>query len=166
MLAAGFLAFSFVAAGALLSAESQSIIPRRSAPTPPLAPLVLEPVRTLIVEPVKLPRAATKRPQRPKRPITDAHTHSSRVSAASGSISARLACIRGPESGGNYAAVSASGKYRGAYQFDQQTWRAYGGSGDPAAASREEQDRVAENTIRADGGVKPGRWPTPARRGC
>jgi len=47
------------------------------------------------------------------------------------------------ESGGRPDAVSASGKYRGMYQFSQATWNGVGGSGDPAAAS------VAEQTMRA-----------------
>lgn len=47
------------------------------------------------------------------------------------------------ESGGDPTAVSPSGQYRGKYQFDQQTWQRFGGSGDPAAASEAEQDRVA-----------------------
>jgi peptidoglycan hydrolase CwlO-like protein len=48
------------------------------------------------------------------------------------------------ESGGNPAAVSPSGLYRGKYQFDPQTWQRLGGSGgDPAAAPEAEQDRVA-----------------------
>jgi hypothetical protein len=51
--------------------------------------------------------------------------------------------IKKHESGGNYSATSKSGKYRGAYQFDQRTWESTGGSGDPAAASPEEQDRRA-----------------------
>lgn len=51
--------------------------------------------------------------------------------------------IRECESGGDYGAVSGSGQYRGAYQFDQQTWESVGGSGDPAAASPAEQDRRA-----------------------
>lgn len=54
-----------------------------------------------------------------------------------------LDAIRQCESGGNYGAVSPSGKYRGAYQFDQQTWQSVGGSGDPAAASAAEQDQRA-----------------------
>jgi hypothetical protein len=33
-----------------------------------------------------------------------------------------LAAIRNCESGGNYRAVSSSGTYRGAYQFNQSTW--------------------------------------------
>lgn len=51
--------------------------------------------------------------------------------------------IKSKESGGNYGAVSPSGKYRGAYQFDQRTWQSVGGSGDPAAASPAEQDSRA-----------------------
>ena len=34
----------------------------------------------------------------------------------------------------------SDGTYRGKYQFDMQTWASQGGSGDPAAASEEEQD--------------------------
>lgn len=54
-----------------------------------------------------------------------------------------LAYIKSKESGGRYNAVSRSGKYRGAYQFDQRTWASVGGSGDPAAASAAEQDSRA-----------------------
>lgn len=58
---------------------------------------------------------------------------------------APLAAIRNCESGssGGYSAVSPGGKYRGAYQFDYQTWNSVGGSGDPAAASPAEQDKRA-----------------------
>lgn len=54
-----------------------------------------------------------------------------------------LDTIKRRESGGNYGAVSRSGKYRGAYQFDQRTWQSVGGSGDPATASPSEQDQRA-----------------------
>jgi hypothetical protein len=47
------------------------------------------------------------------------------------------------ESGGDPGAVSASGQYRGKYQFDQGTWERFGGTGDPATASEVEQDRIA-----------------------
>lgn len=52
--------------------------------------------------------------------------------------------VRRCESGGNYQAVSGSGRYRGAYQFDMQTWSAMGGRGDPAAALPMEQDARAK----------------------
>lgn len=67
-----------------------------------------------------------------------------------------LASIRACESGGNYGAVSSSGKYRGAYQFDQGTWESVGGSGDPAAASPAEQDHRA-SILRQQRGSSP--WP-------
>lgn len=51
--------------------------------------------------------------------------------------------VRRCESGGNYRAVSRSGRYRGAYQFDMQTWAAMGGKGDPAGALPLEQDARA-----------------------
>lgn len=44
------------------------------------------------------------------------------------------------ESGGDPAAVSADGSYRGKYQFDLGTWAAVGGSGDPVDAPEAEQD--------------------------
>jgi hypothetical protein len=61
------------------------------------------------------------------------------------------ACTIGRESRGNYNAVSSSGTYRGAWQFDQRTWAANGGTGDPAAATPQQQDSVAYNTWRASG---------------
>lgn len=55
------------------------------------------------------------------------------------------------ESGGNPHAVSVDGTYRGKYQFTRGTWRAMGGSGDPARASEHEQDRRALTLLRARG---------------
>jgi peptidoglycan hydrolase-like protein with peptidoglycan-binding domain len=60
------------------------------------------------------------------------------------------------ESGGVPTAVSAGGTYRGKYQFSRATWRALGGSGDPAAAPEAEQDRVAAK-LYARRGSTP--WP-------
>lgn len=76
-------------------------------------------------------------------------------------VAALLACIRKIESGGDYHAVSASGTYRGAYQFDQPTWQSVGGHGDPAAASPVAQDAAAARLLTRRG-LQP--WPTPARR--
>ena len=74
--------------------------------------------------------------------------------------SATLARIRKCESRGNYSIVSASGRYRGAYQFDFTTWRGVGGSGDPAAASPDEQDYRALLLLRLRG-TRP--WPICGR---
>lgn len=79
------------------------------------------------------------------RPITDA----------------ALARLRQCESSGDYSAVSASGRYRGAYQFDRQTWRTVGGKGDPAAAAPWEQDHRAR-LLYDSRGRQP--WPVCGRR--
>ncbi|RBY95110.1 transglycosylase [Blastococcus sp. TF02-8] len=59
------------------------------------------------------------------------------------------------ESGGRPNAVSASGKYRGMYQFSQSTWNGVGGTGDPAAASVEEQTYRAQLLYQRSGA---GQW--------
>jgi LysM repeat protein len=60
------------------------------------------------------------------------------------------------ESGGNWGIDTGNGYY-GGLQFSQSTWEANGGSGNPAAASRDEQIRVAENVLATQGW---GAWPT------
>ena len=64
--------------------------------------------------------------------------------------------LRFCESTNNYQAVSSTGKYRGAYQFDLATWQTVGGTGDPAAASAAEQDARARE-LYARRGSAP--WP-------
>jgi hypothetical protein len=75
---------------------------------------------------------------------------------SSGGGDGNLVAIRGCESGGDYGAVSPDGRYRGAYQFDDQTWQSVGGSGDPAAASPAEQDERASQ-LWSQRGSNP--WP-------
>ena len=70
--------------------------------------------------------------------------------------SATLAKIAACESGGNPAAVSPTGQYRGKYQFSRQTWAEYGGTGDPAAAPESVQDSIAAKLLAARG-TQP--WP-------
>jgi nucleoid-associated protein YgaU len=72
--------------------------------------------------------------------------------AASGSTWDRVAAC---ESGGNWH-ISTGNGYYGGLQFTLGTWHANGGSGNPAAASRTEQIRVAENVLASQG---PGAWP-------
>lgn len=64
------------------------------------------------------------------------------------------------ESGGNPAAVSPGGTYRGRWQFDLSTWASVGGSGDPAAASPGEQDARAYRLWQARGWAP---WPVCGR---
>jgi len=73
-----------------------------------------------------------------------------------GVSSAALEAIAACESGGDPAAVSSTGSYRGKYQFDYGTWAAVGGSGDPAAAPEAEQDYRAA-LLYARSGSSP--WP-------
>lgn len=68
--------------------------------------------------------------------------------------------LRQCESGGNYRAVSASGLYRGAFQFDLSTWASVGGGGDPAMASPAEQDHRAQLLWSQRG---PSPWPVCGR---
>jgi peptidoglycan hydrolase-like protein with peptidoglycan-binding domain len=70
--------------------------------------------------------------------------------------SATLERIARCESGGRPTATSPDGRYRGKYQFDRSTWRALGGTGDPAAAPEGEQDRRAARLLRRSG-TSP--WP-------
>jgi hypothetical protein len=69
----------------------------------------------------------------------------------------RLERIASCESGGDPAAISSDGSYRGKYQFHRGTWASVGGSGDPAKASEPEQDRRAAMLIKRSGGSSP--WP-------
>ncbi len=66
-------------------------------------------------------------------------------------VPAQLQRIAQCESGGNPRAVSPDGTYRGKYQFDMETWRGLGGTGDPAEAPESEQDRLAVKLYRQRG---------------
>jgi resuscitation-promoting factor RpfA len=59
------------------------------------------------------------------------------------------------ESSGNWAANTGNGYY-GGLQFTQSTWTANGGTGSPAAASRDTQIAVAEHVLASQGW---GAWP-------
>ena len=64
-------------------------------------------------------------------------------SGSSVKLPAVLRKIAQCESGGNPRAISRGGRYRGKFQFDQATWEAAGGKGDPAAAPESTQDKIA-----------------------
>jgi len=77
------------------------------------------------------------------------------------------ASLRACEASGNYSAVSPSGRFRGAYQFDQATWdhvatRSFPHlvGADPAKASPADQDAVALALYRSRG-ASP--WPRCGR---
>ena len=72
----------------------------------------------------------------------------------------KWAALRSCESTDNYRAISPSGQYRGAYQFDLATWQTVGGTGDPALAPPLEQDARARE-LYARRGHQP--WPVCGR---
>jgi peptidoglycan hydrolase-like protein with peptidoglycan-binding domain len=74
-------------------------------------------------------------------------------------VSSKLEQIAQCESGGNPRAVSSDGTYRGKYQFDEQTWKSLGGSGDPVDAPESEQDQLAAKLYHERG---PSAWPSCA----
>jgi peptidoglycan hydrolase-like protein with peptidoglycan-binding domain len=76
---------------------------------------------------------------------------STTATSGAGAGSSTLQRIANCESGGNPSAVGGGGRYRGKYQFDRATWRAIGGSGDPAAAPEAEQDRRAAMLLARSG---------------
>jgi hypothetical protein len=104
-----------------------------------------------------VPAAEAPTPRQAPAPKTHVHSSPAQSSSTGSSSGAGLDGIKACESGGDYGAVSASGKYRGAYQFDQSTWESVGGSGDPAAASPAEQDQRAA-ALKSQRGSSP--WPS------
>jgi uncharacterized protein YabE (DUF348 family) len=89
-----------------------------------------------------------------KKPST---SKSSGGSTPSGSVWDKLAQC---ESGGNWSINTGNGYY-GGLQFSLSTWRAYGGSGLPSNASREQQIAIAKK-VQADAGW--GAWPACSRK--
>lgn len=63
------------------------------------------------------------------------------------------------ESGGNWGANTGNGYY-GGLQFTLETWAAYGGTGNPADASREKQIEIAKK-VQAGQGWQA--WPACAK---
>lgn len=65
------------------------------------------------------------------------------------------------ESGGNWSTNTGNG-FSGGLQFTQSTWKAYGGTGSPQNASREQQIAVAERVLQGQG---IGAWPVCGAKG-
>jgi resuscitation-promoting factor RpfA len=64
------------------------------------------------------------------------------------------------ESGGNWSTNTGNGYY-GGLQFTQSTWKAYGGTGSPQGASRDQQIAVAERVAQGQG---MGAWPVCSKK--
>jgi len=77
-------------------------------------------------------------PPAPATPTAGApRAAAARPVAPAGDFWARLRACESPTNGGT--------RYRGYYQFSQSSWRSVGGTGDPAAASLEEQTARAQS---------------------
>lgn len=101
-------------------------------------------------------RTAAKRIQAARRARLRRERREAFATLPGGVSIATLESIASCESGGNPAAISSDGSYRGKYQFSFETWAAVGGSGDPAAAPEDEQDYRAA-LLYASSGSSP--WP-------
>ena len=110
--------------GAYEKAKKLKVAPQRNAAAGRIAPAALEGKLEA------LRRQIRKAEREPKIGTPES------VGVSAGALESIAAC----ESGGDPAAVSSTGSYRGKYQFDYGTWAAVGGSGDPAAAPEAEQD--------------------------
>lgn len=145
-----------------LVASDEAIQPEPATPTTTEPPAPVTTVTVSKLPPTTLGTTTTTFvvPEKADEDLTD-EEWAAREGYLGDTRAVLLACIRSYESGGDYGAVSASGTYRGAYQFDRPTWSSVGGSGDPAAAPAAEQDARAW-ALYLSRGLQP--WPTPARR--
>jgi resuscitation-promoting factor RpfB len=106
--------------------------------------LLKKPVTKVILVGTKTPTA--------EKSSSGSSSGSSSSSTPSGSVWDKLAEC---ESGGNWSINTGNGYY-GGLQFSLSTWRAYGGSGYPHQASREQQIAIAKKLQAAAGW---GSWP-------
>src|SRR5215212_7606758 len=112
--------------------------------TAPISRLILVGTKVAESKPKPSPKSTTTK--------KSSSSSSSSSSTPSGSVWDKLAQC---ESGGNWSINTGNGFY-GGLQFTLSTWRAYGGTGMPHEASREEQIAVAERVQDAQGW---GAWP-------
>jgi len=140
-----------LAAGGGGSTSSPSVGPAQVVPIAPLQQPVerfQRLVRTIAEDIRAEERAAARREERERE---------EEFAQLPGGVSlSTLEAIASCESGGDPAAVSSDGTYRGKYQFDYGAWESTGGSGDPAAAPEAEQDYRAA-LLYAASGSSP--WP-------
>jgi resuscitation-promoting factor RpfB len=114
--------------------------------------LLREPVTEVILVGTKTTTTTTTAKESSGSSSSSSSSSSNTSSTPSGSVWDKLAEC---ESGGNWSINTGNGYY-GGLQFSLSTWRAYGGSGMPHEASREEQIAIAKK-VQADVGW--GAWP-------
>jgi len=107
---------------------------------------------------VKKPHTVHKTQRKARATRSETRTPSTR-SSGKVNLSGAWAKVANCESSGNPRAVNPAGYY-GLFQFDKQTWRSVGGSGNPANASAAEQLMRAKK-LYAQRGASP--WPVCGR---
>jgi murein DD-endopeptidase MepM/ murein hydrolase activator NlpD len=121
--------------------------------------LTLDGVKKAADQTPRVKKSETKRTETKKKSDRETRTSRSedRPAAKSGkaNLSGAWAKVANCESSGNPRAVNPAGYY-GLFQFDLQTWRSVGGSGNPAKASAAEQLMRAKK-LYAQRGASP--WP-------
>ncbi len=136
-----------------IAAASTSDRPVRRVPTTTTAPAVTTTTATTPPPATTAPRASRKA----VRPHASPNAGPHRFGWTDDPFDALSAC----EAGMNPARVSASGKYRGAFQFALDTWRGIGEYGDPINYDYPHQKAAAQR-LQARSGW--GQWPTCSRR--
>jgi LysM repeat protein len=107
---------------------------------------------------VKKPTTVHKKAPRKVR-ATRSETRAPSAGSGKANLSGAWAKVANCESSGNPRAVNPAGYY-GLFQFDKQTWRSVGGSGNPINASAAEQLMRAKK-LYAQRGASP--WPVCGR---
>lgn len=100
-------------------------------------------------------KVESKKIRKVERKVKTSRSEDRPASSAKANLSGAWAKVANCESSGNPRAVNAAGYY-GLFQFDLQTWRSVGGSGNPAKASAAEQLMRAKK-LYAQRGASP--WP-------
>jgi LysM repeat protein len=119
--------------------------------------LTLDGVKKATTTERKVPKVESKTVRKAERKVRASRSEDR--PATNVSMSAAWRKVADCESGGNPRAVNPAGYY-GLFQFDLQTWRSVGGSGNPANASAAEQLMRAKK-LYAERGASP--WPVCGR---
>lgn len=98
-------------------------------------PHVVPQATVVVLVPPFIPQPAAPPPPPPPPPLAATPPRPA-AAVATGDVWARLRACESPTNGGT--------RYRGYYQFSASTWASVGGTGDPAAASLEEQTARAQ----------------------
>jgi murein DD-endopeptidase MepM/ murein hydrolase activator NlpD len=100
-------------------------------------------------------KVETKKVRKAERKVRSSRSEDRPAARSKANLSGAWAKVANCESSGNPRAVNGAGYY-GLFQFDLQTWRSVGGSGNPAKASAGEQLMRAKK-LYAQRGASP--WP-------